>query len=103
MKYLKKYEKIKKPKVDFKVGDYVTPIESTGFDPEMDLIEGVIYKIIRIYSNEGDKNIDFQSTNNPYHVCDVQFENGRISKLWYLKRFKLAILTPEEIEYLELK
>ena len=64
MKYIKTYEKRKKPNVNFKIGDHVTPIESTGNSPEFDLISGIIYTIVRIYSNE-DKTIDFQSSTNP--------------------------------------
>ncbi len=98
MKYIKTYEKRNRPEVLFRIGDHVTPIKSSGTDPEFELIEGTIYTITRIYANNKDKNIDFQSSKNPYHVCDVQFDNGRISKLWYLKRFRSA-----EAEYNALK
>jgi len=89
MKYIKMYEKRKKPEVSFKIGDHVTPIEDTGNSPEFDIIKGVIYTIIKIYSNE-DKTIEFQSSTNPYHICDVENEDGKVYKVWYLKRFRSA-------------
>jgi len=101
MKYIKEFEDFEYANeelpltvpINFKIGDHVKPIKTTGNSLNVDVFEDQIYTIIRIFK-DANRNKNLSSSTDPYDLCDLVDKNNIIYKVWYLKRFK-----PAETEY----